>query len=155
MDAIDLRILDLLQQDGRVSQAEIAKQVGLSAPSVGERMKKLEAQRIIRRYACILEPEKVGRRITAFIAIRLDKPIHAQAFLQRIRELPDVLECHHVTGDMDYLLKVRTRSTATLETLINHDLRPLDGVVRTQTSVVLSAQKEETALKVTLEDLQS
>jgi Lrp/AsnC family transcriptional regulator, leucine-responsive regulatory protein len=155
MDAIDLRILELLQQDGRMSQAEIAKTVGLSAPSVGERIKKLETRKIIRRYACILEHEQVGRKISAFIAIRLDKPIHAQAFLQRIRELPDVLECHHVTGDMDYLLKVRTRSTATLESLINNDLRPLDGVVRTQTSVVLSAQKEETNLRVNLEDLQS
>lgn len=155
MDAIDLRILDLLQQDGRMSQAEIAKTVGLSAPSVGERIKKLEQKRIIRRYACILEPEAVGRKITAFIAIRLDKPIHAQAFLNRIRELPDVLECHHVTGDMDYLLKVRTRSTSTLEALISNDLRPLDGVVRTRTSVVLSAQKEETMVKVHLEDLRS
>lgn len=154
MDAIDLRILELLQRDGRMSQAEIAKTVGLSAPSVGERMKKLESRKIIRRYACILEPERVGRRITAFIAIRLDKPTHAQAFLQRILELPDVLECHHVTGDMDYLLKVRTRSTGSLEALINHDLRPLDGVVYTQTSVVLSAQKEETLLNVSLEDLQ-
>jgi Lrp/AsnC family leucine-responsive transcriptional regulator len=153
MDAIDLRILELLQQDGRMSQAEIAKTVGLSAPSVGERIKKLEHRKIIRQYACILEPEHVGHKITAFVALRLDKPIHAQAFLQRIRELPDVLECHHVTGDMDYLLKVRTRSTAALEALLNNDLRSLDGVARTRTSVVLSAHKEETSLKVNLEDL--
>ena len=153
MDAIDLRILEMLQADGRVSHSDIAKAVGLSAPSIGERIRKLETQGIIRRYACILEPKRIGRTITAFIAVTLDKPIHEKAFLQRIRELNDVLECYHVTGDMDYMLKVRTRTTETLEALITNDLRPLDGVVSTRTSVVLSASKEETRIKLAPEDL--
>ena len=89
----------------------------------------------------------------AFIAISLDKPIHAKAFLQRIRELEDVLECYHVTGEMDYLLKVRARTTTALESLISNDLRSLDGVVSTKTSVSLSAPKEETRMKLNLEDL--
>src|SRR6185436_3016984 len=137
MDTIDLKIVDILQKDGRTSHSEIAKMVGLSAPSVGERVKKLESSGIIRRYVGLLDPNKVNRPITAFIAVSLDKPIHAKAFLQRIEELEDVLECYHVTGEMDYLLKVRTRSTTTLETLISSDLRPLDGVVSTRTSVIL------------------
>jgi Lrp/AsnC family leucine-responsive transcriptional regulator len=153
MDAIDLRVLDILQRDGRTSHSEIAKTVGLSAPSVGERVKKLENAGILRRYVALLDPNKVNRPITAFIAVSLDKPIHAKAFLQRIHELEDVLECFHVTGEMDYLLKVRTRSTTSLETLISNDLRPLDGVVSTRTSVILSSPKEETRFGLTLEDL--
>ena len=153
MDAIDLKILDLLQKDGRVSHSEIAKTVGLSAPSVGERVKKLEGTGVIRRYVSLLDPNKVNRPITAFIAVSLDKPIHAKAFLQRIQELEDVLECYHVTGEMDYLLKVRTRSTTALESLISSDLRPLDGVVSTRTNVILSSPKEETRLGLTLEDI--
>lgn len=153
MDNIDLKILDILQKDGRTSHSEIAKIVGLSAPSVGERVKKLESTGIIRRYVALLDPNKVNRPITAFIAVTLDKPIHSKAFLQRIHELEDVLECYHVTGEMDYLLKVRTRSTVALEALISNDVRPLDGVVNTRTSVALSSPKEETRLGLTLEDL--
>jgi len=154
LDAIDLKILDLLQKDGRTSHSEIAKLVGLSAPSVGERVKKLESTGVIRRYVGVLDPNKVNRPITAIIAVSLDKPIHAKAFLQRIQELEDVLECYHVTGEMDYLLKVRTRSTTSLESLISGDLRPLDGVVSTRTSVILSSPKEETRLGLTLEDIE-
>lgn len=153
MDVLDLKILELLQRDGRVSHAELAKAVGLSAPSVGERVRKMESAGVIRRYACLLEPEKVNRRIAALIAVSLDKPIHAQAFLEHIRGLDAVLECYHVTGEMDYVLKVRTRSTAALEALISRDLRPLEGVVATRTSVILSAPKEETRLGLTNEDL--
>ena len=154
MDTTDLKILDILQRDGRTSHSEIAKLVGLSAPSVGERVKKLEASGIIKRYVAILNPVKVNRPITAFIAVSLDKPIHARAFIHRIQELEDVLECYHVTGEMDYLLKVRTRSTGELESLISNDLRPLDGVVTTRTSVILSSPKEETRLGLAMEDLQ-
>jgi len=154
MDAIDLKILELLQNEGRASHSEIAKTVGLSAPSVGERIKKLEGSGVLTRYVALLNPEKCNRQITAFIAITLDKPIYAKAFLQRIRELDDVLECYHVTGDMDYLLKVRTRSTSGLESLITNDLRPLDGVVSTRTMVSLSAAKEETRLSLRLDDLE-
>ena len=153
MDAIDLKILDLLQLDGRTSHSEIAKTVGLSAPSVGERVKKLEGRGVLRRYVALVEPERVNHSISAFIAISLDKPIHAKAFLQRIQELDDVLECFHVTGEMDYLLKIRTRSTSSLESLISNDIRSMDGVVSTRTSVSLSAPKEETRLNLTLDDL--
>lgn len=153
MDTIDLKILDILQREGRASHSDIAKQVGLSAPSVGERVKKLESAGIIRKYVALLDPNKVNRQITAIIAVSLDKPIHAKAFLQRIQELEDVLECYHVTGEMDYLLKVRTRSTSALEALISNDLRPLDGVVSTRTSVILSSNKEETRLGLTLNDV--
>jgi Lrp/AsnC family leucine-responsive transcriptional regulator len=153
MDAIDLRILEMLQADGRASHSDIAKAVGLSAPSIGERIRKLESSGIIRRYACVLEPKRIGRTVAALIAVTLDKPIHEKAFVQRMQELNDVLECYHVTGDMDYMLKVRTRSTETLEALIANDIRPLDGVVTTKTMLVLSAAKEETRIKLSSEDL--
>jgi Lrp/AsnC family leucine-responsive transcriptional regulator len=153
MDSTDLKILELLQRDGRASHADIAKQVGLSPPAVGERIRRLEGAGIVRRYAAILNPARAGRTVSAFVAVSLDKPIHAKAFLQRIRELDDILECHHMTGDDCYLLKVRARSLAALESLISNDLRPLEGVVRTHTTVILSSFKEETRLGLTLQDL--
>ena len=153
MDATDLKILDILQRDGRASHSDIAKTVGLSAPTVAERVKKMEFEGIIRRYVCLLAPAKANRQISALVEVSLNKPNHAKAFLQRIKELEDVLECYHVTGECDYLLKVRTRSLAALEALLSTDLRPLDGVAATRTSVILSSPKEETRLGLTIEDL--
>lgn len=150
---MDLKILDILQRDGRASHAEMAKTIGLSAPSVGERVRRLELSGVIRRYVCLVDPAKANRTVTALIAVSLNKPIHARAFLQRMDEIEDVLECYHVTGEMDYVLKVRTRSLAALEALIAGDLRPLEGVVATRTSVVLSSPKQETRLGLTIEDL--
>lgn len=150
MDATDIKILDLLQRDGRMTHSEIAKTVGLSAPSVGERIKKLEAAGIIQRYVTLVSPGRVGRPLMAFIEVTLSKPVHAKEFLARIRELADILECYHVTGDHDYLLKVRTASQESLEKLITEDLRPLEGVSRTHTTLVLSTHKEETRIKLEL-----
>jgi Lrp/AsnC family transcriptional regulator, leucine-responsive regulatory protein len=146
MDAIDIRILDILQKNGRATQTEIAKTVNLSAPSVSERLRKLENRGIIRKYVALLDPEKLGRKIAAFIMVWLDKPQHSQNFLNRIREMEEIMECYHVTGKCDYILKVRTSSTKTLETKVLAELRSLDGVQRTETAVFLSAAKEETFL---------
>lgn len=146
MDRIDIRILDILQKNGRASQSEIAKKVNLSPPSVSERLKKLENKGIIKRFVALLNPEKLGRNITAFVMVWIDKPQHSQNFMQRIQEMEDILECYHVTGKCDYILKVRTSSTQTLENMILAEVRKLEGVQRTETSVMLSALKEETAI---------
>src|SRR6266404_5488950 len=124
LDDIDLRILGLLQEDCRTSLVRIGEQVGLSAPAVLERIKKLEAAGIVTGYRAILDARRLGLDITAFI---------------------DVLECHHVTGEHTLLLKVKTANTSSLERLISQ-IRSLDGVTRTETMIVLSTHTERVQL---------
>ena len=90
--------------------------------------------------------------ITAFIAVTLERPEHRDPFLQRILELPEVQECHHIAGDDDYLLKVRCRSTRNLEQIISEKIKSLQGIVRTRTTIVLSTAKETPGLPLSTEN---
>lgn len=146
MDRIDRRILELLQEDARRTNLDIAQTVGLSAPSVSERIKKLVSGGYIKRYVAILNPKLAKKETTAFISVMLSQPKYAQDFIDAIKGLVDTLECHHITGEYSYLLKVRTRNTDTLGDLISNKVRALEGVTGTRTYVVLGTIKEETAL---------
>lgn len=144
MDDVDRRILDLLQTDARLTQAQIARKVGLSQPSVAERIRKLEEQRVITGYAAKVDPRKLGKDITAFIGVGIEHPRHFEAFTKKVLELEEVLECHRVAGEDSYLLKVRTEDTGTLDRLLVRQLRTWPGVTRTYTTIVLCSVKEET-----------
>ncbi len=144
MDDIDTRIVDLLQQDARLTQARLAKKVGLSQPSVAERIRKLEEQRVITGYAAKVDPRKLGKDVTAFVGVGIEHPRHFDAFARRVMALEEVLECHRVAGRDSYLLKVRTENTGTLDRLLVEQLRTLPGVTRTETTIVLCSVKEET-----------
>ncbi len=146
MDAIDLRLLEALQRDGRATYTELAQLVGLSPPSVAERIKKLEEQGVIRGYTAILDAKRLSLDITAFIAVSLSHPKHDPAFFREISRWGEVLECHHVVGREDYLLKIKVRDTSALEDLIMARLRMLEGVTETRTTIVLSTVKEGLAL---------
>ncbi|HED04399.1 MAG TPA: Lrp/AsnC family transcriptional regulator [Candidatus Fraserbacteria bacterium] len=146
MDAIDLRLLEALQRDGRATYTELAQLVGLSPPSVAERIKKLEEQGVIRSYTAILDAKRLSLDITAFIAVSLSHPKHDPAFFREISRWGEVLECHHVVGREDYLLKIKVRDTSALEDLIMARLRMLEGVTETRTTIVLSTVKEGLAL---------
>jgi Lrp/AsnC family leucine-responsive transcriptional regulator len=141
LDAIDRHILTLLQENCRLPLAKIGDQVGLSAPSVVERIKKLEDSGIIRGYHALLDARLVGKDITGFIGVSIAHPKAIESFEKAITTLDDVLECHHVTGEHTLLLKVKTANTSTLETLIS-SIRSLEGVARTETMVVLSTRRE-------------
>src|SRR5512134_3215304 len=119
LDATDLAILDALQQNCKQSLADIGKQVGLSAPSVVERIKKLEESGVIRGYAALLDARMLGKDVTAFIGVSISHPSAFEPFEKEIERSLDVLECHHVTGQHTLMLKVRTESTETLEGLID------------------------------------
>ena len=140
-DDIDLRILGLLQEDCRTSLVRLGEQVGLSAPAILERIKKLEAAGVITGYRALLDGRQLGLDITAFIGVIISHPNLIADFERRIAALDDVLECHHVTGSYTLLLKVKTANTSTQETLIR-DLRYVEGVSRTETMVVLSTHTE-------------
>jgi Lrp/AsnC family leucine-responsive transcriptional regulator len=144
IDERDRQILHLVQRDASLAQAEIARQVGLSTAAVHERLKKLVASGVIRRWTAVVDGAAVGASITAFVEIFLDHPRYEPALLERVVRLDDVLECHHVTGEFSLLLKVRVRNMEALRQLLLHQLGALDGVSRTRTVVVLSTVKEET-----------
>src|SRR5690349_3643426 len=117
-DDTDIRILGLLQDDCRTPLARIGEQVGLSAPAVLERIKKLEAAGVIDGYHAIVDGRRVGLDVTAFIGVITSDPDRIGDFERQVSALEDVLECHHVTGAFTFLVKVKTASTSTLERLI-------------------------------------
>jgi Lrp/AsnC family leucine-responsive transcriptional regulator len=144
LDDIDRSILTLLQDDCRTPLARIGESVGLSAPAVMERIKKLEAAGFISGYRAILDARRLGLDITAFIGVIVTSGA-IDTVEQQIVALDDVLECHHVTGEYTLLLKVKTANTSSLERLISQ-VRSLDGVQRTETMVGLSTHTERVHL---------
>jgi len=141
LDDIDVRILALLQEHCKMPLAKIGQRVGLSAPAVIERIKKLEEGAVITGYSAMIDARKVGCDITAFIGVLTSHPRSIRDVEQQIEDRPEVLECHHVTGGYTLLLKVKTANTTTLEEVISH-LRSIEGVARTETMVVLSTHTE-------------
>ncbi len=141
LDPIDFEILDALQEHCKTPLAKIGDRVGLSAPAVIERIKKLEEGGVITGYNAALDARKLGRDIGAFIGVIVDQPVAITDVERQIDACSDVLECHHVTGAYTLLLKVKTANTQTLEELIAH-LRSVSGVSRTETLIVLSTHRE-------------
>jgi Lrp/AsnC family leucine-responsive transcriptional regulator len=147
LDPIDYKLLDLLQQNARMTQLDMAAAVGLSQPAVAERMRKLEQEQIITGYSARVDAHKLGKDITAFIGVRIEHPKFNAGFGKRILEIPDVLECHRITGPDSYLLKVVTENTESLDRLISDLLRHIPGVTRTLTTVVTTSIKEGSRIK--------
>jgi Lrp/AsnC family transcriptional regulator, leucine-responsive regulatory protein len=145
LDGVDLQILALLQEHCKTPLAKIGQRVGLSAPAVIERIRKLEENGVITGYSALLDTRKLGCDITAFIGVLTSHPKSIGDVEQRIESRAEVLECHHVTGSYTLLLKVKTANTTTLEELISH-LRSIEGVSRTETMVVLSTHTERQLL---------
>ncbi|MBW7888270.1 MAG: Lrp/AsnC family transcriptional regulator [Bacteroidetes bacterium] len=147
IDDIDITILDILQKNGRTRRNDLAQTVGLSIPSISERLKKLEENGVIKGFFAELDPKKVGKDITAFIKVSVDKSKHYQAFIEQAKLLDEVLEIHAITGDGSHLLKVRTENTSSLEKLLSK-IQAWNGVTMTSTSLVLSTHKETLRLKI-------
>jgi len=145
LDGVDLRLLSVLQDDCRTSLTRLGEIVGLSAPAVLERVKKLESAGIISGYHAVLDARRLGLDVTAFIGVTASQPDCIDETEQQLGALEDVLECHHVTGSYSLLLKVKTANTSSLERLIR-SIRGLTGVAQTETLVVLSTQTERTQL---------
>jgi len=147
LDQIDLKILFILQNNGRSRLADIAAEVELSTPAVMERVKKLEASGVIKGYHALIEGKKVGKDIAAFIGVSIGHQRDTEGFAAQMLQYPDVLECHHVTGDESFLLKVKSANTGSLEKLLG-EIRSVEGVTRTVTKVVLSTAKESQVLEL-------
>jgi Lrp/AsnC family leucine-responsive transcriptional regulator len=148
MDIYDNKIIELLQKQGRISNSELSARVGLSLPAIAERIKKLESSGVIRGYTALVDAKKLGKGITAFISVLIDDPACYARFAEAVLNLSEVEECHHVVGEFDYLLKVKTADTTSLEALISERIRPIPGVGRTRTTIVLSTLKESTIVDI-------
>ena len=109
----------------RITWSDLANSLGLSAPAAADRVRRLEERGVIQGYAALINPNSLGYMLTAFISVSLDRPEHRAAFLQQVESLAEIQECHHITGEDDYLLKVRCRNTQDLERLISDDLKNL------------------------------
>ena len=143
---IDKKILNIMQKDARVSNAEIARQVGLAPSAVLERVKKLEERGIIRGYATELDAAELGYGLTAFVAVRTNAcGGETDRFLS---EIPEVLEVHDVAGEDSYLLKIRVKNTEELALLLREKLKNVPNLISTKTTIVLQTLKETTVLPI-------
>ncbi len=142
LDDIDLRIVELLTANARATFSEIAEQIGLSGPSTAERVRRLEERQIIRGYAARVDSEALGLGLTAFISVTLVASADRRHFLKEVANLHEVVECHHVAGNDDYLLKVHVSGTRGLESFVSDQLKALQEVARTRTTIVLSTAIE-------------
>ena len=140
MDIIDVKILEVLQANSRVSISELSKKVNLSLSAVSERLKRLESSNVIEKYTVILNSQALDKELSVIMNISLENPHMTSDFLNFVRTEDEILECHYVTGEYDYVLKITTRNTATLELLMNR-IKGISGIKRTQTNVVLSSVK--------------
>lgn len=148
LDETDRAILQILQVEGDISNAALARRVHLSPPATHARVRRLEEQGYIRQYAALLDREKLGLDLLCFIQISMQVHHLAQQdpLREAIQELPEVLECHHLTGEYDYLLKVVVRNRQELERLVVGRLTTMPGVARIHTSLVFTEIKATTAL---------
>lgn len=151
IDEIDALILDKLQDNARETQAEIARAVGLAPSAVMERVRKLEARRIIRGYSADLDPVVLGRAMLAFVAVRSAEGPADDAVATTLAALPEVLEVHHVAGDDCYLVKVRTKDAEALGVLLRTTIGRIPGVRSTRTTIVLETVKETSRLPIARE----
>ena len=146
LDSIDIEILRLLQEDGRISNAELAQRVGLAPPTVLRRVKLLEERGYIRGYVALVDPLAIGLTVTAYIFVETAAGCNLSETEAFLRELPGMQEIHHLIGEWCFLLKVRTASPQTLEQLVYQQLRNHPHVRRTLTTLATSSPFETTTL---------
>lgn len=150
LDQTDLTILRLLQDNSDITNAQLAKEVGLSPAPTLERVKKLESAGIIKSYHAELDKSKLGLGVTIFIMLSLSshKKHQIQAFVDKMEEIPEVMECHHITGAGDFLLKIITEDMASYQQLILDKLIDVEEIGNMQSNVVLSTYKDSKVLPV-------
>lgn len=149
LDVIDRKIIALLQADGRMTNAALAEQVGLTAPSVFERVRKLEQRGVIKRYTIEVDAAALDKGLTAFVRITLAYDERYEAGLRALRADPDILECYSVAGEDCLIIKTRVEDTTALEALIRR-VRSHITILRSVTMIALSALKEAGPLDVGL-----
>ena len=147
-DKKDIQILEILEVDGRSTASDIAKEVDLSIPAVGERIKKLTEKGLIKQFSAILDHKQIGLDLTAFVFIISEHSDHYNEFIEKAKETKAIAECHSITGGGSHILKVRVKNSQSLEDFL-YEIQNWPGVSRTQSNVVLSTHKETTSEDLT------
>lgn len=150
LDRADRNILKLLQEDGRITNADLARKVGLSPPSMLQRVRKLEMRGYIKSYTTKLNQDALGFHITVFAMVSLsmhqDKPI--DQFVEAVSAMPEVMECHHVSGDYDFLLKIIAKDMHDYERIVRDQLASIKSLAKIHSCFVLRSNKESEVLPV-------
>lgn len=149
LDRLDQKILDALQRDGRMSITDLAQEVGLSATACTERVRRLERDRVITGYHARLDPAALGRQLLVFVELKMSAKSDEvfERVKQQIRLVPEVLECHLVSGDFDYLVKLRLREMSEYRQLLGKILLKLPSATESRSTIVMEEIKETLYLK--------
>jgi len=150
VDSNDLKVVKHLMEKARTSWAELGAILGLSAPAAADRVHKMEEMGIIKGYSALINPDEVGCGLAALISVTLERTEQRKEFLTMVNNLPEILECHHIAGEEDYILKVRCSGTRDLEFLISEKIKSLSGM-KTRTTIILSTVKETPILPIKVE----
>lgn len=142
-DELDWKILTVLSREGRVRWSALAEQLGVSAPAIADRVRRLEKEGVITGYAARLNAEKLNLSLSAFVSVTLEHPQYRQGFIDYVQACENIQSCHHVVGEGDYLLKLCCRSTADLERILSEELKALPGIQQTRTTIALSTVKDQ------------
>lgn len=150
LDKIDQKILNILQDNARITNVQLASKIGISPPATLERVKRLEKNGIIRRYAAIINPEKIGVDTFAIITVTLSmhQKSSIENFTKAIENFDEVLECYHVTGESDFLLKIAVKNIRQYENFILEKFTKIKGINKINTTFILSTFKHKTKIKL-------
>ncbi len=148
LDQLDLRILELLQADARISNAAIARKVGLAPSATLERIRKLERRGLIQGYAARLDAAALGLGLLAFVFVRSNESVGSPQTARRLAALPEVQEIHHIAGEDCFLVKVRAANTQALGELLSSRFGRIPSITSTRTTIVLRTLKEVSSLPI-------
>lgn len=150
LDETDKKILNILQSDARITNVQLASEIGISPPAMLERVKRLETNGVIRQYVALLDSEKINRRIITLVAISLTmhQATSIDNFIKQIKKMDEVLECYHISGDGDFLLKIISEDILAYEKFLLEKLTKIKGVNKVNTTVVLSTIKFNTKILI-------
>ena len=150
LDQIDHQLLEILQQNAKITNAQLSKEIGLSPAPTLERVKKLEGLGIIQSYHAQVNRDKVGLGVTTFVTVTLTghKKQVTESFVNQINQIPEVIECHHVTGAGDFMLKIISKDISTYQKLMLEKINEIEEVSSTSTMVILSTFKESKVLPI-------
>ncbi|BDD07651.1 ArsR family transcriptional regulator [Fulvitalea axinellae] len=150
LDKIDRKILDILQRSAKITNAQLSKEIGLSPAPTLERVKKLEQTGLIKSYHALLDSDKVGLGVSTFVLVTLKghNKDNIKTFLDKINKIDNVIECHHITGSGDFLLKVIAKDIGTYQQLMLEDVSDIDVVDNLSSMVVLSTYKDSKVMPV-------
>jgi len=142
MDQIDINILEVMKVNGRATASEISRKVNLSIPAVSERIRKMEENHIIEQYSVKINRDKTGYKLLTLVFVNIDLTINIENFRNTITQFDEVIECHHMAGEYDYMLKVLLKDTSELEDFLSKKLKAIQGVQKSNSLIILSTLKE-------------